>query len=147
MLARHDVDAILMDCQMPVMDGFEATRLIRAQPRLARIPILAMTANAMSGDRERCLAAGMNEHISKPIHQEELVMVLAQWMPRASAAAVPDASGDQFAPLRAAGVDVGWGLNRLHGNDIAYRKLLLQIGQLQAWLADKLRDALAAGQA
>ncbi|UUZ48183.1 hypothetical protein LP420_35615 [Massilia sp. B-10] len=77
----------------------------------------------------------MNEHISKPIHQEELVMVLAQWMPRASAAAVPDASGDQFAPLRAAGVDVGWGLNRLHGNDIAYRKLLLQIGQLQAWLS------------
>ena len=146
MLAAHSFDAILMDCQMPVMDGFEAARQIRAQSRLAAIPILAMTANAMSGDRERCLAAGMNEHISKPIHQEELVMMLAQWMPRAPAAqSAPAAMPDQFAPLRQAGVDVGFGLTRLHGNDIAYRKLLRQIDQLRPGFEDKLREALADG--
>jgi signal transduction histidine kinase/CheY-like chemotaxis protein/HAMP domain-containing protein len=146
MLDQHSFDAILMDCQMPVMDGFEATRLIRAQARLADVPILAMTANAMSGDRERCLAAGMNEHISKPIHQEELVMMLAQWMPHIPPAAVAPGASDQFAPLRAAGIDVGFGLTRLHGNDIAYRKLLQQVAHLREGFEDKLRDAMAAGQ-
>ncbi len=79
MVASQDYDAVLMDWQMPVMDGFEATRRIRAQPRFANLPILAMTANAMAGDREKCLAVGMNDHIAKPIDANVLLSTLARW--------------------------------------------------------------------
>ncbi|OYU44000.1 MAG: hypothetical protein CFE44_15290, partial [Burkholderiales bacterium PBB4] len=67
LLERHSYALVLMDCQMPVMDGFEATRRLRAQPRFADLPVIAMTANAMAGERERCLSAGMNDYLSKPI--------------------------------------------------------------------------------
>jgi CheY-like chemotaxis protein len=76
--------AILMDCQMPVMDGFEATVAIRkteqSQPGDRRTPIIAMTANAMQGDREHCLATGMDDYISKPFNPEQLGHLLAQWI-------------------------------------------------------------------
>ncbi|MDP3858119.1 MAG: ATP-binding protein [Stagnimonas sp.] len=81
-LALGEFDAVLMDLQMPVMDGFVTTQRIREQPRLLGLPVLAMTANAMSGDRERCLAAGMNDHIPKPIDPEELRHTLARWLRR-----------------------------------------------------------------
>jgi CheY-like chemotaxis protein/HPt (histidine-containing phosphotransfer) domain-containing protein len=76
---------VLMDCQMPVMDGFEATHLIRKSERESgrHIPIIAMTANAMQGDRERCLQAGMDDYLSKPINPRELSAALARWMPGA----------------------------------------------------------------
>src|SRR4029450_9763688 len=73
-------DLILMECQMPKMDGFEATAAIRREPGLAgRVPIVAVTANAMEGAREKCLAAGMNDYISKPIAVKDLKRVLEQW--------------------------------------------------------------------
>jgi CheY-like chemotaxis protein len=73
---------VFMDCQMPEMDGFEATREIRRREQEgSRIPIVAMTANVMQGDRERCLAAGMDDYISKPITRDRLELVLERWVP------------------------------------------------------------------
>ena len=80
MLARERFDAVLMDCQMPVMDGYEATRELRRHPQWQDLPVIAMTANAMVGDREKVLAAGMNDHIAKPIRFAELFGTLARWV-------------------------------------------------------------------
>lgn len=79
-LVKQEFDIILMDCQMPVMDGFEATRQIRKQENLHNIPILALTANAMVGDREKVLAVGMNDHIAKPVNPDEMYIVMAKWI-------------------------------------------------------------------
>ena len=77
--APDDFDTILMDIQMPDMDGYEASRSIRQKGFLA-IPIIAMTANAMKGDRELCLEAGMNDYITKPIKREIVFQVLEKWL-------------------------------------------------------------------
>lgn len=79
-LDQEAFDLVLMDWQMPVMDGFEATRRIREAPRFRNLPILAMTANAMIGDREKCLAAGMNDHIPKPIDGHHLLKMLEKYL-------------------------------------------------------------------
>jgi len=81
MAKANAYDLVLMDVQMPVMDGLTATRLIRAEAAFRDLPILAMTANAMAEDRERCLAAGMNDHVAKPIEPEDLWKVLLKWIP------------------------------------------------------------------
>jgi signal transduction histidine kinase/DNA-binding response OmpR family regulator/HPt (histidine-containing phosphotransfer) domain-containing protein len=78
--------AIFMDCQMPEMDGYEATSQIRAQERGGKVPIIAMTAHSLAGDRERCLEAGMDDYISKPIDLPTLEAVVARWLPDTSAA-------------------------------------------------------------
>ena len=81
LLARGGYDLVLMDCQMPQLDGYQATARIRDRERDGRrIPIIALTANAMSGDRERCLAAGMDDYISKPITKESLGSILSRWI-------------------------------------------------------------------
>ncbi|MGE5450376.1 MAG: ATP-binding protein [Acidobacteriota bacterium] len=79
-LKAQDFDAVLMDCQMPVMDGYEATRILRDQLGKRDLPVIAMTADAMVGARDRALAAGMNDHISKPFQVEELYRTLASWI-------------------------------------------------------------------
>ena len=79
-LGRKKFDAVLMDCQMPNMDGYEATRKIRENVDLEHLPIIALTANTMKGDREKALNAGMNAHISKPINPELMLIKLAKWM-------------------------------------------------------------------
>src|SRR5579885_738393 len=83
-LAHRRFDAVLMDCQMPVMDGYTATRIRRQQEasqQIGRLPIIAMTANAMAGDREKCLKAGMDDYLSKPLNRALLEQTLRKWLP------------------------------------------------------------------
>ncbi len=80
-LEHSHFDLVLMDCNMPVMDGYEASRQIRSSGRWPNLPIVALTANAMPDERERCKAAGMNDYLAKPFRRAELVSILDQWIP------------------------------------------------------------------
>ncbi|WP_397451988.1 response regulator [Pseudomonas sp. NA-150] len=82
-LELHSFDLVLMDCNMPVMDGYEASRQIRQSGRWPNMPIIALTANAMPEERERCRAAGMSDYLAKPFRREELISLLDQWLPAA----------------------------------------------------------------
>ncbi len=88
LVERESFDLVLMDCQMPIMDGFEASRQIRAYEqasKLSPLPIIALTANAISGDREYCLAQGMSDYLSKPFSQQQLAQMLSRWLPEQAA--------------------------------------------------------------
>jgi len=100
---QHDYDLILMDVQMPELDGLEATQHIRRMPRHARTPIVAMTANVFGDDRLACLDAGMNDHIAKPVDIRVLFETLARWLPDESAQAAPGAVQAAAAPASAHG--------------------------------------------
>ena len=103
-LRAASFDAVLMDLQMPVMDGYEATRIIRGELGLSRLPIIAVTAHALAEERQRCLEAGMNEHISKPVDPERLVETLQKQI------------GAKAEPTALPGIDMTDALTRLGGN-------------------------------
>jgi two-component system sensor histidine kinase/response regulator len=153
MIRANDYDAVLMDMQMPVMDGIEATRAVRADPRFADLPIIAMTANAMASDRELCLEAGMNDHIAKPIDPDQLFGVLLRWIKHGV-----DGAADGVALVRTPmppppidieipGVDVRSGLRRTGSNAKRYKTLLSRFAQQEAGAVDTMRTALAMGDA
>ena len=132
---------VLMDMQMPVLDGIAATRVLRGEPRFAALPIVAMTANAMPADRERCLAAGMNDHLGKPIEPAELWRVLGRWI-GAGAASMP-ASPASLPGWQLPGVDLAAGLRRVLGRPEVYQRLLGRFAASQEDFATRLRELLA----
>jgi signal transduction histidine kinase/DNA-binding response OmpR family regulator/HPt (histidine-containing phosphotransfer) domain-containing protein len=145
MVSKNDYDGILMDCQMPIMDGFEATRRIRLAGY--KLPILAMTANIMSGDKELSLSAGMNDHLGKPININQLFTMLARWVtPKPSAVPVKPAtqatSGDNEMPVIPR-LDLPLALRHMGGNLKLMRKLLRRFAETQADTAKRIRAALA----
>jgi two-component system, sensor histidine kinase and response regulator len=184
----NSYEAVSMDVQMPVMDGYTATRTLRSDPRFHDLPIIAMTAHAMTGDHEKSLAAGMNDHVTKPIDPAQLLATLAKWVaareappfkerqpvvvPEELTAAAPaDASAllrpdhrlqelgtkreepgtrnqergsEQPFPESLPGFDLAEGLQRLQGNKVLYRKLLLSFATGYAQTAGDLRKVLEA---
>jgi two-component system sensor histidine kinase/response regulator len=134
---------------MPVMDGFEATRQIRADGRFNGLPILAMTANAMSGDKEMCIAAGMNDHIGKPIDIDQLFVSLARWVkPRDPLGhAMPGSETRGPAPKTDLPVipslDLVSAMRRMGGNTKLVRKLIDRFAQTQGDAMSRIAAALA----
>ncbi|WP_137972133.1 response regulator [Pseudomonas sp. F(2018)] len=144
--ADADFDGVLMDCQMPVMDGYTATGRIREQAQFATLPVIAMTANAMEGDRERALACGMNDHISKPLNVEGMFATLAKWIKPATRqpAPLPQAEHpvDEL-PDSLEGIDMTAGLATCMGRRELYLRLLRKFRDAQAGFAEQFQAALA----
>jgi CheY-like chemotaxis protein len=150
-LAHESFDLVLMDVQMPEMDGFEATAAIRQREAGAarRMPIIAMTARAMKGDRERCLAAGMDGYISKPISSEALLELIGRLGPHEAPGHQAGAGGDTSPSPRTLpeleGIDVTAALERLGGSEELLLEVLEEFGREHAGLARRLRALLETG--
>jgi len=152
MVRARPYDIVLMDMQMPVMDGIAATLEIRKLPAFDALPIVAMTANVMAGDRDRCLTAGMNDHVAKPIEPQELCDALMKWVsPRDGLGQAPRAQLPEPAeaapalPLAIDGLEVDRALRRMRGNAELYQSLLRKFATGQRDFAAVLLGALEAG--
>jgi signal transduction histidine kinase/CheY-like chemotaxis protein/ligand-binding sensor domain-containing protein/HPt (histidine-containing phosphotransfer) domain-containing protein len=146
-------DAVLMDIQMPDMDGYQATALIRADQRHAALPIIAMTAHAVAGYRERCLAMDMNDYVTKPIDPDTLYTVLATWVtPDQSRAAEPAPSPPPPAHRSIAavaprpGIDVRAAMERLGGHEALLAQLLRMFADDFASTLQQIQDAIHSGE-
>lgn len=156
-MARQNVGqyaAILMDMQMPEMDGLEATRTLRADPLFRDLPIIAMTANAMKRDLDECLAVGMNDYITKPIDRAVMLATLRRWLPReAPEAAAPSeppavpADSAELAVPQLDGIQVSATLQRLGLEFSSLRRMLIRFADGQAATLDALRGAVTGGDA
>ena len=143
--------AVLMDVQMPEMDGLAATRAMRSDPALRDLPIIAMTANAMKSDLDACLAAGMNDHITKPIERKALLQTLRRWLPARQGAfgdllrrpRRPRRSRDHGPTLE--GIDVAGSLERLGLELATFQRMLVRFADGQGASLDALRAAVASG--
>ncbi|EIS3738540.1 response regulator [Aeromonas hydrophila] len=152
MVAQTHYDLILMDMQMPVMDGLAATRLLREREDVGQhTPILAMTANVMAGDRERCLAAGMDDHIAKPIDPDRLYAALQRWATSFSREVSSRLTASRTSPatallpqLRALGLNAETALQRLMHNWEWYRDLLQRFARQGSQPMETLLAALQA---
>jgi signal transduction histidine kinase/CheY-like chemotaxis protein/HPt (histidine-containing phosphotransfer) domain-containing protein/methyl-accepting chemotaxis protein len=142
-------DIVFMDLQMPEMDGLTATRLLRADARFNELPIVAMTAHALAEERERCLQAGMNDHVTKPIDPDALFDAVARWTkPRTDpprAATAPDTGPADLTLPDIEGIDIADGLRRVAGNRRLHRSLLEQFAAKQAAADRRITEALDAG--
>ena len=154
-LNEHHFDGVLMDCQMPVMDGYTAVEKIRAQQRFQDLPIIAMTAGAMADDREKVLQVGMNDHISKPINLAEMYRTLAKWVKPSGAGCATEQSGssgdeggntnetrDLSALKTLGGIDVDAALELVQGNEAMYRRILKKFRDGNRDFESRFRDAL-----
>ena len=150
-LDSEKFDVVLMDVQMPVMDGYTATRAIRSQSRFSELPVIAMTAGAMAGDREKCLRAGMNDHITKPIDVARMFSTISRWVTTDQPAGadavlreVRTGSGDEPLP-ELAGIDTRAGLARAQGNRMLYRRLLGKFREGQGRFVEEFREVARLG--
>ncbi|HEY8977283.1 MAG TPA: response regulator [Burkholderiaceae bacterium] len=151
MLAEQPFDGVLMDCQMPVLDGYAATRELRRQERWRALPVIAMTANAMVGDRDKAIAAGMDDHIAKPIKVEEMFATLARWIRPAQAhagtPAAPHAEAARDPLANVEGIDCRAGVAAMMGDDVLYRHLLRMFRDRESDFAQRFRAARDNGAA
>ncbi|HEY9029616.1 MAG TPA: response regulator [Burkholderiaceae bacterium] len=148
MLVAQTFDGVLMDCQMPVLDGYAATRELRRQARWQALPVIAMTANAMVGDRDKAIAAGMNDHIAKPIKVDEMFATLARWVrPESAGGTIVAAHGESGRdPLaRLVGVDCRAGIAAMMGDDALYRHLLRMFRDRETDFAQRFQTARERG--
>jgi len=148
-IREHPFDAVLMDIQMPVLDGYEATREIRKDSRFNDLPIIAMTASAMTQDREKAIAAGMNDHVSKPIDIDELFSALLKWIPPGERSfrdrkKPPEVETcmEESELTDMPGISISAGLARVGGNEKLYRKLLTKFCSEYTDQAEKITRAL-----